>query len=73
MDICKKIENLVEDLEGDERCKICLFNGDCVGGVKCYGGTPSYPPCADSDFIEHCLDEEAAEIYIKEMMEDEEK
>lgn len=31
-----------------KKCKLQI-NGYCDGGVKCYGGEPIYPPCAEVD------------------------
>ncbi|MBP3707111.1 MAG: hypothetical protein J6J36_00680 [Clostridia bacterium] len=31
-----------------ENCQLSL-HGYCSGGVKCYGGNPIYPPCAEID------------------------
>lgn len=34
-------------LDSDELCLYCVHHEYCDGGIKCYGGEPIFPPCAD--------------------------
>lgn len=38
---------IIENLDGDELCKYCEYNGDCPHGVTGGPNGPIYPPCAD--------------------------
>lgn len=43
----KQIEELMDELEGEEMCKYCLYNDDCPRGVVGGPNGPIYPPCSD--------------------------
>lgn len=48
-------EILQKITEEEQICKYCRYSGECPRGVVCYGGEPSFPPCADND-IRECID-----------------
>lgn len=57
----------VDSLDDDTRCKYCTYESDCPKGVRCYGGEPFFPYCAEHE-PEDWFDEEA---YLKDLEESE--
>jgi hypothetical protein len=47
-----EIKELVDSFDEEQCCKYCKYNSDCVYGVRCYGDSPVFPPCADSSYLE---------------------
>ena len=58
----------VDSLDDDTRCKYCTYESDCPKDVRCYGGEPFFPYCAEHD-PEDWFDEEE---YLKDFEESEE-
>ncbi len=59
MDGEKRIREWVENHDGDDWCRYCIFNDDCARGVTGGPDGPIFPPCADGDYLENCLDTDA--------------
>ena len=69
--IVKKFEEHkvdVESLDDETRCKYCTYNSDCPKGVRCYGGEPFFPYCAEHEPVDW-FDEES---YLEDLEESEE-
>ena len=62
------IKEIIANLDSEELCRYCNHREYCDGCVKCYGGEPIYPPCADG------LDEDDIDIdlYLEDMEESDE-
>ncbi len=58
----------VDSLDDETRCKYCTYNSDCPKGVRCYGGEPFFPYCAEHE-PEDWFDEES---YLEDLEESEE-
>lgn len=58
----------VDSLDDETRCKYCTYNSDCPKGVRCYGGEPFFPYCAEHE-PEEWFDEES---YLENIEESEE-
>lgn len=67
---CEKMLN-AKTLEAEQvnLCRNCIVNGkcpsECPHGVTCYGGIPSFPPCAEASMTN-------GEIDLYQYFEDEE-
>lgn len=59
----------VDELVEDTRCEFCTYNSDCPRGVRCYGGEPLFPFCAEHEPSEWFDEEE----YLNSLKEREEK
>ena len=59
----------VNSLDEETRCNYCIYESDCHKGVRCYGGEPVFPYCAEHK-QEDWFDEEA---YLKDLEESEDK
>lgn len=57
----------VDSLDDETRCEYCTYKTDCPKGVRCYGGEPFFPFCAENE-PELWFDEEA---YLKDLEESE--
>ena len=71
----KEIEQFIANLtDGDDACKYCIHQDECPRGVKYYGGSPIYPPCADS-YAKEYIDYDLVGEYLEELeeLEEEEK
>lgn len=58
MDDDKKVDEWMENHDGEDYCHYCIHSGDCRGITGGPNG-PIYPPCCDSDFREELLDVDA--------------
>ena len=58
----------VDSLDDETRCKYCTYNSDCPKGIRCYGGEPFFPYCAEHEPKEW-FDEES---YLEDLEESEE-
>ena len=67
MEISKEIiDNWLFD--GSETCcKFCCYRDDCCHGVRCYGGAPLYPYCAENDDTDN-IDYDEVLDYLEENM-----
>ena len=60
MDNDKRVDEWLENHDGDDYCLYCKCSADCDGrGVKGGPDGPIYPPCCDLDYKEELLDVEA--------------
>ena len=61
-------KNDIDSIDDETRCKYCRYNSDCPKGVRCYGGEPFFPYCAEHE-PETWFDEES---YLEDLEESEE-
>ncbi len=62
------IKKIIDGLDAEDLCRYCVHHDYCEGSVKCYGGEPIYPPCADG-LSENDFD---MECYLQDMEESDE-
>ena len=53
-----RVEQWIQDHDGDDYCKYCIYHDDCPGGVIGGPNGPIYPPCADIS-VSELLDTDA--------------
>lgn len=73
MAVVRKYENPqkvdVNSLDEETICNYCIYKSDCPKDVRCYGGEPVFPYCAEHE-PEDWFDEET---YLEDLEESEEK
>ncbi len=71
--VVRKYENPqkvdVNSLDEETICNYCIYKSDCAKDVRCYGGEPVFPYCAEHE-PEDWFDEET---YLEDLEESEEK
>ena len=50
-------------------CKFCQYRDTCSGGVRCYGGVPLYPYCAENDDTDN-IEYDNVLDYLEDNMKD---
>jgi hypothetical protein len=60
----KELDDLAEQL-GIESCSYCKYSDDCPRGVRCYGGAPIFPICAENE-PQYWVDEDELINLIEE-------
>ena len=70
--VVRKYENPqkvdVNSLDEETICNYCIYKSDCPNDVRCYGGEPIFPYCAEHE-PEDWFDEET---YLEDLEESEE-
>lgn len=47
-----RVEQWIEDHDGDNYCEYCIYHDDCPGGVSGGPNGPFYPPCCGTEMSE---------------------
>lgn len=61
----RDIREIIDSLDSEELCRYCVHHEYCDDEVKCYGGEPIFPPCADG-LSEDNFD---MDLYLQDMEE----